>query len=113
VKKGNKMFFDDWQKHTKENKISKTLLWEYDLSDFDWQGMRRVVMQRVIERGWPKDFYAAIKLYGGIENVKEIIKTIPFLSPKDAAFVCAVFNIKKEDLQCLKRKQSRKKLLKS
>jgi hypothetical protein len=63
--------------------------------------------QRVIERGWTDDFYAAIKIYGGISSVKEIIKEIPTLSIKDITFVCFVFGLKKENLKCYTRKQSR------
>ncbi|MDR3256614.1 MAG: hypothetical protein LBT18_03035 [Endomicrobium sp.] len=107
------MFFDDWRKQTQFNQISKTLLWEYDLSDFDWQDMKTLVIQRVIERGWMKDFYAAIRFYGGIDRVRKIIKGIPSLCDKDIAFVCTVFNLKKEELKCYRRKQLRKKLLSS
>lgn len=105
--------FDDWKEKSKGAEISPSLLWEYDVSRFDWYAMRTVVMQRIIERGWMKDFYAAIHLYGGIENVKEIIRSIPVLSKKDMCFVCAVFGLKKEELKCYTRKLSREKLLNS
>jgi hypothetical protein len=45
------MLFRDWKKKSIGTEISKTLLWGYDLSDFDWNDMRVLVMQRVIERG--------------------------------------------------------------
>ncbi|MDR2085843.1 MAG: hypothetical protein LBP72_01590 [Dysgonamonadaceae bacterium] len=106
------MIFRDWRKKDLPD-ISKSLLWEYDLSDFDWYGMRTLVMQRVIERGWMEDFRAAIKKYGGINNVREIIKEIPSLSAKDINFVCAVFNLKKEELRCYTRKQLREERLNS
>lgn len=107
------MFFDDWQEKGKEQDISGSLLWEYDLSAFDWNDMRTLVLQRVIERGWKKDFYAAINKYGGLDNVREIIKEIPSLSPIDISFVCAVFKLKKEELRCYTRIQLREKLLNS
>ena len=53
-------------------------------------------MQRVIERGWINDFYAAIRIYGGISSVKEIIKEIPSLTDKDMTFVCSVFDLFEE-----------------
>lgn len=105
------MIFDDWEQKSIGTEISKSLLWEYELSAFDWDNMRILVVQRVIERGRPEDFYAAIKRYNGLENFREIIKEIPYLSPKDISFVCAVFDLKKEDLKCCIRKQSREKLL--
>lgn len=107
------MLFDDWKERDTQKGISKSLLWEYDLTNFDWENMKTIVMQRVIERGWPDDFYAAIKLYGGIDNVREIIKDIPVLSPKDMSFVCQIFNIKKEELKCYTRKRLREQLLNS
>lgn len=107
------MLFDDWKERDMQKGILKSLLWEYDLTNFDWENMKTVVMQRVIERGWLDDFYAAIKLYGGIDNVREIIKDIPVLSPKDMSFVCQIFNIKKEELKCYTRKRLREQLLNS
>jgi hypothetical protein len=109
------MFFDDWQTNEKykDAQISTSLLWEYDLSDFDWNDMSVLVVQRVIERGWPEDFYAAIRKYGGMENMRQIIKKIPVLSPRDINFVCTFFNLKKENLKCYTRIQSREKLLNS
>lgn len=105
--------FNEWKKKSKGFKISKSLLWEYDLSNFDWHKMRLVVVSRVIERGWMSDFYAAIALYGGKENFKKIITEIPYLSDKDIDFVSKIFDIKKENLRCYTRKQSREKLLNS
>lgn len=105
--------FEDWKEKSKDATISKSLLWEYDLDNFDWNNMRVLVVQRVIERGWPEDFYAAIKLYGGLEQFRKIIKDIPVLTPKNIAFVCTVFQIKKEELKCYTRTQLRKKLLNS
>lgn len=108
------MIFDfDKSYKFKDAKISKTLLWEYDTSKFDWDAMRVLVVQRVIERGWPEDFYAAINMYGGLEKFKEIIREIPALSPKDICFVCTTFDIKKETLKCYIREQSRAQLLAS
>jgi hypothetical protein len=107
--------WSDWKNRIKENpEIPKRLLWEYDLSNFDWNYMRDIVVQRVIERGRDNDYYAIFKLYGGIEGVKEIIKNeVSTLSPKEIAFVCIAFNLRKEELKCYTRKQSREKLLNS
>ena len=60
--------FDEYKTYTGEVSISPSLLWEYDLSCFDWWKSRKIVVQRIIERGWLKDFYAAFKLYGVAEK---------------------------------------------
>ena len=98
------MFFDNYKQH-KTARIRESLLWEYDLSRFDWQAMRLIVVQRVVERGRMEDFYALLNMYG-IEGVRESIKEIPVMSPKDMSFVCSVFDIKKEELKCYLRRQS-------
>jgi hypothetical protein len=109
------MFFSDWKEKSKDLKIENSLFWEYNMDKFNWYEMRTIVMRRVIERGSIDDFYAAIRMYGGISNVKEIIKDIPYISysNRNIAFVCSVFDLKKEDLKCYIRKQSREKLLNS
>lgn len=107
------MIFDDWKDKSEGVEISRHLLWEYDLSDFDWQKMRTVVVGRVIERGWPDDYYAAIRLYGGLDNFREIIKEIPQLSPRDEAFVVTAFHIDKKDLRCYRRRLSRERHMNS
>ncbi len=99
------MFFDGYELH-KDAQIRTSLLWEYEIKDFDWMTMRDIVVQRVIERGRMDDFYAAINLYG-LENFKSAIRNIPYLSKKDISFVCTVFEIKKKELKCYTRKQLR------
>lgn len=105
--------FDDYPKYAGKCALSPTLLWEYDLSHFDWWKSRKTVVQRVIERGWMNDFYAALNLYGGIEGIRDIIKEIPYLSDRDVCFVCAVFHLKREELKCYTRIPLREKHLNS
>ena len=92
------MFFDDYQLH-KDSKIRKSLFWEFDFEKIDWQQMRNTVVQRVIERGRIDDFYAIFNLYG-IEGVKQAIKQLPYLNPKDLSFVCNQFELQEEQLKC-------------
>jgi hypothetical protein len=99
------MFFDNYKQH-KNAAIRKTLFWEYDFEKIDWQKMRNLVVQRVIERGRIDDFYAILNLYG-LEGVVAEIKRIPYLNAKDQAFVCSVFNINRKELKCCSKKQSR------
>lgn len=105
--------WSDWKEQIKSQpKVNISLLWEYDLAKFDWQYMRALVVERVIERGWSEDYYAIFALYNGIEGVRQIIRDeVLFLSNKDITFVCATFNLKKEELKCYKRKQLRQALM--
>ncbi len=99
-----KMFFDDYKRH-KDAQVRHSLFWEYDMDRFDWQAMKILVVQRVIERGRPNDFYAILNMYG-LKDVIESIKKIPSMNAKDMTFVCNVFEIQKEDLLCYTKKQS-------
>lgn len=105
--------FDNYKDYAGKYSISPTLLWEYDLSSFDWWKSRKIVVQRVIERGWLSDYYAALNLYGGMKSFRDIIKEVPTLSDRDMCFVCAAFQLKKEELRCYTRKLSRERLLNS
>jgi hypothetical protein len=107
------MFFDNWEEKSVGLSVSKRLLWDCDISRVDWNAMRVLVVQRVIERGSLEDFYAAIRLYGGIENIKAIIREIPILSDRDMNFVIHIFHLKKEELKCSTFKQLREKRLAS
>jgi hypothetical protein len=50
----NFIYLGDYKKYP-DAKVNPTLLWEYDLSDFDFQQMRNIVVQRVIGRGCSND----------------------------------------------------------
>jgi hypothetical protein len=98
------MYFDDF-KHFPNTSLNPKLLWEYNLSDFDYEGMRDVVVQRVIERGWPDDWYFMLNKYG-IDSIKTIIKNLPYLNDKDMTFVSHQFDIPLSAMKCYKKKQS-------
>ncbi len=97
------MFFKDYRLN-KDAKIRESLLWEYEPDHINWQQMRNVVVQRVIERGRMNDFYAILNLYQS-KGVKDAIRQIPSMNNKDIAFVCNVFDLKKEELKCYTKKQ--------
>jgi hypothetical protein len=101
----NYIYLSDYKKH-QDAKINPALLWEYNLSDFDFQQMRNIVVQRVIERGWPNDWYAALNLYGE-KGMKDAIKSIPYLNDKDLNFVSKAFEIPLSEMKCYEKKQSR------
>lgn len=85
------MFFSAYKNFPKA-RISPSLLWEYDVKQIDFFKMREVIIQRVIERGWPEDWYAMLNLYG-INGVKAVIINLPYLNEKDMNFVSHQFDI--------------------
>lgn len=98
------MYFDDYKRFP-EATLNPKLLWDFNLSDFDYVNMRNVVVQRVIERGWPKDWYFMLNLYG-IDGVKATIKNLVYLNDKDMNFVSHQFDIPLNSMKCYIKKQS-------
>ena len=98
------MFFENYKSY-QNAQVRESLLWEYDMDQFDWEDMRNFVVQRVIERGRMEDFYAILNRYG-LTGVKNAIRHIPYLNSRDLSFVCSVFNMKKETLKCYTKQQS-------
>jgi len=105
--------FQDWKTKIKENpQIPSHLLWDVDKSKIDLEKMKSFIVQRVIERGDRDDFYTIFQLYGGLEGVREIVKkNADFYDPRDEALAKVLFDLKKEDFECYKRKQLKKKRL--
>ncbi len=100
------MYFDDY-KNFPSVALNPKLLWDYDLKDFDYNKMKDVVVQRVVERGWPKDWYFILNRYG-ITGVRSSIMNIPYLNDKDMYFVSQQFDIPLTSLKCYKKKRSAK-----
>jgi len=98
------MYFDDYRQHAQAI-LNTGLLWEYNLTDFDYEDMRDLVVQRVIQRGWPNDWYFILNRYG-IYGVKAAIKNIAYLNDKDMNFVSHQFNIPLNAMKCYTKKQS-------
>jgi len=85
------MFFSDYKEHPVTH-ITPTLLWEYDLSNFDYDDMLNTVVQRVIERGWLNDYYAVLNRYGE-DGVIAALKELRYFNDIDMNFLSIVFNI--------------------
>ena len=98
------MYFEDYKKFP-DVTLNQKLLWDFNLKDFDYNEMRNIVVQRVIERGWPKDWYFILNQYG-INGVKLAIKNLAYLNDKDMSFVSHQFNIPLISMKCYEKKQS-------
>jgi hypothetical protein len=98
------MYFDDYKKHPNAQ-LDLGLLWEFNLTDFDYEDMRDIVVERVIQRGWPNDWYFMLNRYG-VDGVKAAIKNIGYLNDRDMQFVSHQFNIPLNIMKCYIKKQS-------
>jgi len=102
----NIIYFDNYRQYSGAT-INPSILWEYDLTHFNYHQMRDIVVQRVVERGWRADWYAALNLYG-IAGMREAVKNIPYLNNKDMQFVSLIFNIPLSEMKCYTKKLSQK-----
>ena len=65
--------------------IRKHLLWEYDLSTFDYLRSKKVVIERVIERGNLKEWKEMLLFYGRA-TVLEVARASKQLDRKEKNF---------------------------
>lgn len=86
----------------------KRLFWEFDHSKMNWLKSYRTVIARVIERGTEKDWKTMIDFYGRKKIIHTLKNEITFLSDHAIDKVTKTFNINPNELECYKRKQSRK-----
>ena len=84
--------------------LPSALFWDIDYSKLDWAKHKNLIVQRVIERGSYNALQEIIEHYGKMK-LAEIIKKLPYLSPRDMAFVNIYFNISLNDLKCYSKKQ--------
>lgn len=97
---------------TGDEHVNTSLLWEYDLKGFDWDNMKPLVIQRVIERGCLSDFYAIIQLYG-YQGVKDTITSEIkcFYNDFDLYSACYLFDIEITETKAYYFKEDRYKRL--
>ncbi len=65
--------------------IRKHLLWEYDLGTFDYQRSKKIVIERVIERGNLKEWKEMLLFYGKA-TVLEVARNSKQLDSKEKNF---------------------------
>jgi hypothetical protein len=87
--------------------LDKMLFWDWRYDEIDWQKTYRSVIERVLERGTKEDVNEIIRFYGKPKVVNALRNEIKFLPDYAIQDVTRYFDIKKEELACYIRKQSR------
>ncbi len=87
-------------------KVRDHLLWDYNLNTFNYSSGKRIVVERVVQRGNMDDWLTIFNLYG-VDAVREEIKKIPYLNAKDLNFVHKIFEIPLDELKCYTEKPFR------
>ena len=88
-------------------KISKSAFWDVDLeydSVKEFEKYRPFIIGKVFDFGTYSDILEIIIYYGKATVKKEVVKLN--LKEKTISFCCAVFNLKKTDFVCYKKRQS-------
>ena len=69
----------------KKPTIPAHLLWEYNVEQFDYDRSKRIVIERVIERGGIEEWKEMIRYYG-VPTILQIARASKQLSLKDKSF---------------------------
>lgn len=65
--------------------IRPGLLWEYDLETFQWDRSYKIVIERVVQRGWINEWKEVYKFYGP-EKILETVEWSRQLDGRDKDF---------------------------
>ncbi len=89
--------------------LSKTLFWDTDISQIDYEKNARHIIERVLLRGTLDDWFA-IKKYYGVERIKQVVVKIRYLDKVTLNFCSKYFKIPKNQFKCYNTEPSIRKL---
>ncbi len=84
--------------------VSKKLFWDIDLSSFDEQNNKRLIIERVFSMGDVSDVKQTIQ-YFGIDTIKKEIIKAGFLDNKTLHWVSKFLDIPKTKFRCFTKMQ--------
>lgn len=87
--------------------LPRHLFWDFRYGDIEWRKEYLTVIARVIERGNPQEWAEMIRFYSEPKVIHALRNEIVFLADYAIEEVCAYFPLRKEELLCYIRKQSR------
>ncbi len=89
--------------------LSKTLFWDTDISQIDYEKNARHIIERVLLRGTLDDWFA-IKKYYGVERIRQEVVKIRYLDKVTLNFCSKYFKIPKNQFKCYNTEPSIRKL---
>ena len=87
--------------------LPRRLFWEFRYDDIEWRKEYLTVIERVLERGTPEEWAEMTRFYGEARVIDILKRELKFLNDYAIDEVCAFFPVRKEELLCYTRKQSR------
>ncbi|MDZ4792734.1 MAG: hypothetical protein SGI83_00490 [Bacteroidota bacterium] len=85
--------------------FSPHLFWDVDPATLDLEKNKRLIVERVIQRGSRKELALLLDCYGK-EQVRETLKQVAWLNEKDMAFVQVYFGIPLNEMKCYTKRLS-------
>ncbi len=79
--------------------LSKTLFWDTDINNLDFEKHSRHIIERVLMRGMINDWFE-IKKYYGLERIKEEVLKIRYLDKVTLNFCSKYLKIPKQQFRC-------------
>ena len=79
--------------------FSKTLFWDVDPLEVDFDRNRRWIVVRVLEYGRIEDWKSLLKLYS-LEEIVRAAQSARTIEPKAFSFLCFVSGSPKESFRC-------------
>ena len=79
--------------------INPRIFWDMELGSLDYEKNAPLIIQRVLEYGDLKDWYA-IKKHYGLDRIVSISQGFRTLDPVAVAWLCCLSNTKQEDFRC-------------
>lgn len=81
--------------------------WDFAYDKIDWQKSYMTVIARIIERGDESDLRELERFYGKVKIVNALKNAIVFLPDYAIEDACNRYSLRKEELLCHLRKQSK------
>jgi hypothetical protein len=75
----------------------RNLFWDTDLANINLKANSRYIIERVLTRGFLKDFYTLTRLYT-TEEIKEALRNSKELDAKTVHFCSQYFNLPKNEM---------------
>ncbi len=84
--------------------LSPHLFWDTNLETLDWQRNKRLIIERVLNRGTWEEWKLIVNRYGK-QEMKTTLCELPYIEKKEANFVQVYFGIKPEEMKCYTNKR--------
>jgi len=94
----------------KKISLNKTLFWDVDYKNLDYQKNTSFIIERVLNYGNEKDYQEIKKVYG-LSKIKKIAKDINYINRKNINFWSILFDIPLKSFKCTKKFSNKKQNL--